>query len=94
MGTSVNTPRSAYIYKVAKSLGFCFRTKKPKPKPFAWCLTGNPTDFRTALIISGTPTQNNQQKHQKINEKTNFPNILSRRLSSISKRSTNNLIYF
>jgi CubicO group peptidase (beta-lactamase class C family) len=52
MGTSVNTPRSAYIYKVAKSLGFCFRTKKPKPKPFAWCLTGNPTDFRTALIIS------------------------------------------
>jgi uncharacterized C2H2 Zn-finger protein len=33
MRTLVFTPRSVYIYKVAKSLGFSFEQKKEKAKP-------------------------------------------------------------
>lgn len=38
MRTSVFTPRSVYIYIVAKSLGFCFGQKKRKNKTKSFCL--------------------------------------------------------
>jgi len=54
MRTSVFKPRFVYIYDVAKSLEFCFRTKKEKTKPkdFAYRVPGNPSDFRPSLIIA------------------------------------------
>ncbi len=43
-------PRSVYIYKGAKSLGFCFRTKKEKTK--------NPTIFMIGFSWSGWQDSN------------------------------------
>ena len=53
MRTSGFTPRSVYIYKVAKSLGFCFGQKrKNKTKRFCLALSWKSAGFQDRTTLS------------------------------------------